>query len=136
MPIFTGCVYFHDTGYLVAIATAKKTVRLVVKFIMAFAARLSRLASQDWLVKCSRSKVILNRTTTKSRSSTRRLDHELQLAFYRAVRTLHTFSMAIPRTPAVSRDLHASRSLLYFDDPTHDFYEPGHVYEPGPILLV
>jgi len=27
-----------------------------------------------------------------------RLDHELQLALYRAVRALHTFSMAIPRT--------------------------------------
>ena len=45
-------------------------------------------------------KVIRHRTATKSLSSTRRLDHELQLALYHAVRALHTFSMAIPRTLA------------------------------------
>ena len=35
-----------------------------------------------------------------------RLDHKLQLALYRAVRALHTFSMLIPQTltPALSHD--------------------------------
>ena len=42
----------------------------------------------------------------KNLSSIHRLDQELQLALYRAVNTLHTFSMEIrwTLTPAVSHD--------------------------------
>ena len=41
-------------------------------------------------------KAIHHRTPTQSMFFIYRLDHELQLALYRAVRAFHTFSMAIP----------------------------------------
>ena len=56
----------------------RRYTKLVLKFIMAFgspeSAGIPRLAHVVFT-----SKVLLNRTATKSLSSTRRLDHELQL---------------------------------------------------------
>ena len=74
--------------------------KLVAKFIMAFgspeSAGILRLAQMVFTVELN----------GKNLSSIHRLDQELQLALYRAVNTLHTFSMEIrwTLTPAVSHD--------------------------------